>query len=60
MPMTAYFVLYMTYAAGFLYLVLNTDRIWEFIRKGYMKIKARHTGDDIGSIIKQARSRSRR
>lgn len=59
MPMTAYFVLYMTYAAGFLYLVVNTDVIWAFIHKQYMKIKSRYTGVDIDSIIKQARSRTR-
>lgn len=59
MPVTAYFILYMVYAAGFLYVVVNTDVIWEFIHKQYMKIKTRYTRLDIDSIIKQARSRTR-
>lgn len=59
MPMTAYAVLYLGYAAGFLYLMVNTDRILAFIHKWYMKIKTRRTGEDIDSIIKHARSRTR-
>ncbi|WPJ48909.1 hypothetical protein RCIP0012_00127 [Klebsiella phage RCIP0012] len=59
MPVTAYFILYMVYAAGFLYVAVNTDVIWEFIHKQYMKIKTRYTRLDIDSIIKQARSRTR-
>lgn len=59
MPMTAYAVLYLAYAAGFLYLMVNTDRILGFIRKWYTKIKTRRAGEDIDSIVKQARSRTR-
>ena len=59
MPEIAYVILYLGYPVGFLYLVVNTDRILGFIRKWYTKIKTRRTGDDIDSIVKQARSRTR-